>query len=331
MTSGGNQRWLLYAAAVVSIEYGFALFIGLQHGFPYEIPFKSYALVAATFGVIGGVAMLLARLWKYARQGEASPIARLQQDDWSRLITFIGGILLVGMQMAVLMWTKTMMPLVGGFWADPPLADLDAFLFGADAWVYTQSMPDWASRLIDRAYVTWAPIKFAILFGLLLAPASLIKGRLMLTYFLMVSSAAVGQYLAPSGGPIFYDMIGHGSRFAEMPLETWAQTARDFLWADYQRGGGEVGGGISAMPSLHVGIAAWCALVLRHYWPKLALIGWIYALLITVGSVHLGWHYALDGAVAILLLAAGYWFAGRLLNDRDARAAHYPLPARQAG
>lgn len=312
----GNQRWLFYAALVVSLEYAAALTVGLTHGFPYRIPFASYFLVAAMFGAIGAVGMVLARLVAYARRSEQSPIMALRRDDWSQLITFLGGILLIGMQMAVLMWTKTMMPLVAGFWADPALAELEATLFGGDLWRLTHMLPDWASALLDRTYVTWAPVKFAVLFALLLAPASAAKGRLMLTYFLMVAAAALGQYLAPSGGPIFYELIGHGDRFAEMPIEPWAAATRDFLWADYLRGGGQLGGGISAMPSLHVAIAAWCALVLQSYWPRIAFIGWIYTALIFVGSVHLGWHYALDGIVSFCLLIIAYSIAGMASRGR---------------
>lgn len=313
---GGNQSWLFCAAIIVALEYGVALAIGFAHGFPYRIPFTSYFLVAALFGTAGAVGMILLRLVGYARRGIDSPIAALRADDWSRLVTFLGGILLIGMQMAVLMWTKTMMPLVAGFWADPGLAELESDLFGGDLWQVTQLLPDWASIALDRTYVTWAPVKFAVLFGLLLAPASARKGRLMLTYFLMVAAAALGQYLAPSGGPIFYELIGHGDRFADMPIEPWAATTRDFLWADYLRGGGQLGGGISAMPSLHVAIAAWCALVLHRYWPRLAFVGWAYAFVIFVGSVHLGWHYALDGIVSFALLIIAYAVAGTVTEDK---------------
>lgn len=320
MGVGGNRRWLVYAAAVVAVEYLAAYALGLTFGFPYRIPFDSYFLVAGLFATAGGVGMLLLRLVGYARRSAISPIAELRKDDWSRMVTFVGGIMLIGMQMAVLMWTKTMMPLVSGFWADPMLARIEADLFGGDLWRLTHQLPDQVSVLLDRTYVTWAPVKFATLFALLLAPASGMKGRLMLTYFLMVAAAALGQYLAPSGGPIFYQLIGHGDRFAEMPIEPWAAATRDYLWSDHLRGGGRLGGGISAMPSLHVAIAAWCALVVKRYWPKLAFVGWIYTLLIFVGSVHLGWHYALDGIVSFALLIIAYSVAGLVTEKSDYQA-----------
>lgn len=313
MSLRGGHRWLKLAGIVVAVEYVAALGIGLVAGFPFHIPITAYLLTALTIAALYALVVLGVRLVGYARRSVPSPIAALKADDWSRVSDFALGAVLIGLQLAVLMWTKTMMPLVGGFWADPFLADLDKAIFGVDPWVYTHRLPEWVSGFLDRTYVTWAPVKFATIAAVLLAPVSLLRGRLFLTYFLLMASAALGQYLASSAGPIFYELTGLGSRFADLPIEPWAATARDFLWSDYLRGGGKVGGGISAMPSLHVGMAAWCALVLRNYFPKLAWIGWGYTALIYVGSVHLGWHYATDGLVSLLLLWGAWVLAKRLL------------------
>ena len=58
------------------------------------------------------------------------------------------------------------------------------------------------------------------------------------------------------------------------------------------------------MPSLHVAVALWLALVIRSYLPRLQFIGWAYFAVILVGSVYLGWHYALDGIVAVMITLA---------------------------
>lgn len=316
-----GHRWMRIAAIVVALEYVAALAIGLAVGFPYALPIASYVIVALTIASVYGLALLLWRLARYARRGVASPIAALKADDWTPLAGFAVAVCLYGLQLAVLMWTKTMMPLVGGFWADPLLTRLDHAIFGVDPWVLTHQMPDWVSRLLDEAYVTWAPVKFATIFALLLAPASVTRARLLLTYFLLVASAAFGQYLASSAGPIFHELTGLGARFSALPLEPWAATTRDFLWEDYVRGGGKVGGGISAMPSLHVGVAAWCALALTRTVPKLGWIGWLYAATIALGSVHLGWHYATDGMVALLLLWGSWRLTTRLVREEGSTSS----------
>lgn len=63
------------------------------------------------------------------------------------------------------------------------------------------------------------------------------------------------------------------------------------------------GMGISAMPSLHNAIAV---LYVFAAFRIGKLIGWFmtaYAVLIFIGSIHLAWHYAVDGIVA----AIGMW------------------------
>ncbi|MBA3444733.1 MAG: phosphatase PAP2 family protein [Gemmatimonadales bacterium] len=45
----------------------------------------------------------------------------------------------------------------------------------------------------------------------------------------------------------------------------------------------------------------------RSRW--LGMVGWLYVLVILVGSVHLNWHYAIDGYVAILGTLAIWWLS----------------------
>jgi hypothetical protein len=159
----------------------------------------------------------------------------------------------------------------------------------------------WAARTVDGAYATWLLVKFVTLGAVLAAPESRRKAEVLLSYFLIVGSAALGQYLLSSGGPVFYARLGFGDRFAALPIEPWVQVASSYLWTDYLRAGGDVGTGISAMPSLHVAIALWVALVLRAYLPRMAVVGYLYFALILIGSVLLGWHYACDGIAAIAI------------------------------
>ena len=174
-----------------------------------------------------------------------------------------------------------------------------------------QALFGWATPLIDRAYIAWAPIKFATLIIVLLLPESSTKTRAMLSYFILVAATALGQYLMSSAGPVFYAQVGFGDRFAALPVSPWVETTRSYLWHDYLRGGGDIGGGISGMPSLHVSIALWIALVLRGFTYRLAIVGYLYFALILIGSVLLGWHYAVDGAAAIGINVVAWKIAAR--------------------
>ena len=60
------------------------------------------------------------------------------------------------------------------------------------------------------------------------------------------------------------------------------------------------GTGISAMPSLHVAIATLCALFAWRCGPRAGMLMSVYAAIIFLASIHLGWHYAIDGYVSIV-------------------------------
>jgi len=77
------------------------------------------------------------------------------------------------------------------------------------------------------------------------------------------------------------------------------------------------------MPSLHVGLSLWCAYaawsVLRAGHPRLALLPWMFPLLMAADVLATGNHYVLDVAGSIVLLAASIAAAsmwGRLAGHR---------------
>jgi hypothetical protein len=47
---------------------------------------------------------------------------------------------------------------------------------------------------------------------------------------------------------------------------------------------------------------------------QLRIAAWTFAALIFVGSIHLGWHYAVDGIMAGLMMAGIWYAAGRYLD-----------------
>jgi hypothetical protein len=280
--------------------------MGASVGFHYSIPFASYAITGLTIAGIGLAVWIVFRLAIYARAGEENPTRWLMRD-LPTYHPFAVGVLLVTLQMAVLNWTKVMLPIVSPFWADPLLADIDHAVFRVDPWIVTNALFGWAAPIIDKMYITWAPLKFAVLACLLVLPESRNKSRALLSYFLILSATAIGQYALSSAGPVFYQPLGLGDRFAKMPVEPWVGTARDYLWGDYLRSGGKVGTGISAMPSLHVAIALWIALVVRAFLPRAAaVVVFAYFVCILIGSVLLGWHYACDGIAACVITLASW-------------------------
>jgi PAP2 superfamily len=97
----------------------------------------------------------------------------------------------------------------------------------------------------------------------------------------------------------------------------WAIDTQNMLW-DF-RAEGSVFGGVSAMPSMHNATAL---LFVLATWNKgRALCGVLIAhmLLVFIASVHLGWHYAVDGYAAWPIAIVIWLFAGRIASWWEAR------------
>lgn len=100
----------------------------------------------------------------------------------------------------------------------------------------------------------------------------------------------------------------------------WALTVQDVLWSIHAASGIGLGGGISAMPSMHVAIALLIAIVLWHTNRVLGLLGIVYCIGIALGSVHLGWHYAIDSYVGALGTVLVWYLVGRAMAWRQTYA-----------
>ena len=82
---------------------------------------------------------------------------------------------------------------------------------------------------------------------------------------------------------------------------------------------GEAGffGGISAMPSMHITLAFLLVFAAWHMNRLLGVGVTIYALIIWFGSVHLAWHYFVDGLVGLIALCVIWAICGRAMGLYD--------------
>jgi hypothetical protein len=85
------------------------------------------------------------------------------------------------------------------------------------------------------------------------------------------------------------------------------------LWADYAREEAHLlMKGISAMPSVHVALPILYTLAGWRVHRGIGMAFAVYALMIFLGSIHLGWHYAVDGYVSALSVVFLWIGAGKL-------------------
>lgn len=124
-----------------------------------------------------------------------------------------------------------------------------------------------------------------------------------------------------SAGPVFYENVTGDARFAGLLAylarnsgQEWVQV---FLWSAYSGAQpGVAGAGISAFPSLHVASATLCVLLAANAHRWLLWIGMAYCAVILFGSVHLGWHYAVDGYFSIAATVLIWKVVGWVLSIR---------------
>ena len=224
---------------------------------------------------------------------------------------------------------------------DPILADADRALFGGrDAWRVTHALlgsPN-ATRVIDGLYHGWfLPMTVGVLACAFL-PSS--QARLRHQYLLSYCGIWIGLGSAlalavPACGPVFAEAFGVGDgRFAALTERLSAISAAAPLNAVvnqglliHLQGSGDlaVGGGISAMPSVHNALAVLFALATFRLNRTAGWFAAAYASVIWIGSIHLGWHYAVDGLASLPLTLAVWAIAGRAADRLLAVDPHRPV------
>jgi len=147
-----------------------------------------------------------------------------------------------------------------------------------------------------------------------------IRHRYFLSYFLIwtVNGCLLAITLA-SVGPCFLEPIYGRNDFA--PLMDYLNAAnqhypvlvlevQNTLVAWHQSQDHGLGRGITAMPSMHVSLAFLFFLAVKDISRTAAWLAALFLILIFVGSVHLAYHYAVDGYLALITTYIIWWLCG---------------------
>lgn len=226
---------------------------------------------------------------------------------------------------------KNEIPNINAFWLDGPLYKLDrAFFLGNDPWRALQQIigvPE-ITRAIDILYhpVWLSLLLVTLLFHALGRHDLQTRLRFFISYIFIW--AFLGNALATvlsSAGPCYFTQVtGQTSPYAELMeylhsiqpdgvLLSAVQT-QEKLWNGHISSTLHCGGGISAMPSIHIATTMLFALSMRQAYPSLEKFFYCYVIIIWIGSIHLGWHYASDGLLSGLCVMAIWHFSGKLTN-----------------
>ena len=219
---------------------------------------------------------------------------------------------------------KPAIPLIKPFSWDETLAAFDRTLhFGFDPWRLLQPVLgyDWITFAINFGYNFWFLALFGLWFWFGFRPDfTACARRFFITYMIAwwIGGGVLALYFS-SAGPCYYrphrppnDPFAAQMAYlygvnARLPI--WALDAQQLLWDGYT-GKLPRAIGISAFPSMHNAMATIFALVgfRLHRW--LGILFTVNLAVILFGSVHLGWHYAVDGYAGILIALAAWWAMG---------------------
>jgi hypothetical protein len=302
---GEDATWLGVMVAVTALEVLWWLVtwgMGIAPA-PYLLTYLALAFA----GLTAGLALRLV----------LQPTA--PGPNWSSVIP---GTIAVGVGASLFLPLKYAIPKLMPFWLDRPLAQAEKALFTADPWLLLDRALGWAAVPLDRLYGLWLPTQALVLFLVMLQAPSAAKSRVLIAYvlawfFLGVAAATIFS----SAGPIFYDRLFGGTAFAPL-RETLQQRGAwivlgesDRMWTSLASGRPSIVAGISAVPSIHVAISVWFFLAARTMASRTAGYALAYAIVLWVGSVQLGWHYATDGLAGALGMLA-VWGLSRPVERR---------------
>jgi hypothetical protein len=263
------------------------------------------------------------------------------QANWLVAERLFGGlvmVLILQVFFSIFTSMKAMIPVINPFSWDPALSEWDRALHGGiDPWALMQPLIGYplVTTAINFLYQCW----LFVLYGVLVWQAfSLRDQRLRMQFFLTllllwILLGTLAATLLSSAGPVYFGRITGLEdpfeplmsylRAASEVSPVWALEVHERLWNAYVVDSDQLGKGISAMPSIHVATSVLFALTTWRVSRVLGAVFWAYAAVIMVGSVHLAWHYALDGYVAavvtcLLWLGAGWLTARGGVPDRAA-------------
>jgi hypothetical protein len=251
-------------------------------------------------------------------------------------VRYVYACLVLAVFMAAFLYNKMLIPEIAPFQWDATFARLDFALFGGHhPWELIHPLLSnvGATFALDGVYSSWVPMVFLFWAGAFASPR--VPERLRVRFWMatVVSWVLIGLVMATmlsSAGPCYFtDFVsdvtspyaGLNAYLADISgkyllSSTWA---KEILWQAYT-GEHNLPGGISAMPSMHIAQVALFVAFAYSLNRRFGHVMLIYAALIFVGSIHLAWHYAVDGIVGAAAAIAVWWSCGIVLSKKAVRA-----------
>lgn len=259
------------------------------------------------------------------------PIRRMSMDimsvllDRERMVSGVLSITLIVLFFGAFSFFKDAIPSINHFSWDVAFAEFDRMIhFGIDPWLLTWAVfgSPFATTALNAAYHAWFfLLYFVVFYACFTSPKDRDRNVFLLAFVL--TWAIVGNAMAlgmSSAGPVYFERLGLGDTFEPLMAQlwqssgvspVWALNVQDLLWEGYTNDGPI--SGISAMPSMHVASSVLLAFYCWRLSRLAGVLAIVFAVFIQIGSVHLAWHYAIDGYVGAAATACIWFLTDRLI------------------
>jgi PAP2 superfamily protein len=313
----GVQSQLIFAGAIGLYWVAYRLFVR-SHQNVVNTDVLELLLSFFIFSIpILLLAHVVMRFWHMCRHVRPKrPSLWLVKDgvaffsDPKRLALGLPMVVLLNLFMDIFTDIKKNIPNLVPFSWDQTFAEWDRiFHFGSHPWEWLQPILGYGpvTLIVNFSYNFWFMVMWMLWMHFAFArETSILRTRFFLSFIL---TWAIGGSLAAvflsSAGPCYYTLIGLSpDPYAELMAylrqtnETYPLMAigiQDVLWSSYVNKA--MIAGISAMPSMHNAASLLFALT---GWHMSRRMGWIlsaHCAAVYIGSIHLGWHYAIDAYV----------------------------------
>jgi hypothetical protein len=324
---------IIHAVALFTLGLGFA--VGARVGnLPDFALLYEYAFYLVVYFWILGCVYAVFRLLQLAFVHRArSPASHLLVSfrqllaDRNRIANGVNGLAAIVIFVSGFSVLKGAIAVLAPFSWDQAIAHFSTKLhFGRASyqWLWWIIESPLAIRLLNFCYNFWFAVLIVTVFSSVVATRdTLLRHQFLLSFMLLwLIGGFFVALIFSSAGPCYFARLGFGDLYqplmdalqsANSQYPVWALSLQERLWNGYE---GLSSGtmGISAFPSIHVASSVLFALYVTRLSPRLGVVLWIFAAIIMLGSVVLGWHYAPDGYAGILISVAIWKVTGVILS-----------------
>lgn len=243
-------------------------------------------------------------------------------SDASKIAVFFVRLMLINICIANYTYLKQIIPDINPFTYDEVFYQWDKLIHGGvSPWVISHDIfsSSYWTFFFNLSYNIWFILIWgSVLYFMWYSRNHKIRQAYLLSFF--SSWFFIGGVLAilmSAAGPCFMHLLEPGNvtylplmeRLENQVESLWllqiyggeTSQLQSYLWQAYSQRNSSLGAGISAMPSMHVSSSVLLALGAYQVNKKIGILLWCFAVVIMIASVHLGWHYAVDGYVALVV------------------------------